>query len=167
MKNLLDHRERPTWRAACCLVAVGLIALAASVPPASAQGGAGVRAGFSVDPDQFFIGGHFVTSPIWDRLRFQPNVEAGFGDDRTVIAFNMEFGYWMPVNADWHAYVAAGPAMNIFSGNGNGKGNDGDDVGPGLTVGVGLRRRGGLFFEVKVGAFDSPDFKMAVGYTFR
>ncbi len=39
--------------------------------------------------------------------------------------------------------------------------------GPGLTVGVGLRRRGGLFFEMKVGAFDSPDFKLGVGYTFR
>ena len=39
--------------------------------------------------------------------------------------------------------------------------------GPGFTVALGLRRRGGLFFEMKVGAFDSPDFKLAVGYTFR
>ena len=75
----------------------------------------------------------------------------------------MEFGYWMKVSPDWQAYVSGGPAMNIFSSNGKG----GDDVGPGLTVGVGLRRRGGLFFEMKVGAFDSPDFKLAVGYTFR
>jgi len=35
------------------------------------------------------------------------------------------------------------PAMNLYSRSGQ----DGDDVGPGLTVGNRLRRRGGLFFE--------------------
>ena len=163
MKNVFDHCDRPLWRAVRGLVAAGLVAVVASVQPASAQYGPGVRAGLSANPDQFFFGGHYVTRPVWDQLRFQPNVEAGFGDDRTVVAFNMEFGYWMRINADWHAYVGGGPAMNLSSSSGN----DDDDVGPGLTVCVGLRRRGGLFFEMKVGAFDSPDFKLAVGYTFR
>ncbi|MFO7692194.1 MAG: hypothetical protein R6V57_03810 [Vicinamibacterales bacterium] len=163
MKNLLGCREKRTWRAAPVVLAVAWIVMAASVPTASAQGGPGLRAGFSASPDQFYFGGHYVTPPIWHALRFQPNVEAGFGDDRTVVAFNMEFGYWMSVSPDWQAYVSGGPAMNIAGSSGKG----GDDVGPGLTVGVGLRRRGGLFFEMKVGAFDSPDFKLAVGYTFR
>jgi hypothetical protein len=100
---------------------------------------------------------------VWDQLRFQPSIEAGFGDDRTVVAFNMEFGYWMRVSPDWYAYVGGGPAMDLLS---NGAKN-GDDVGPGLTVCLGLRSRGGLFFEMKVGAFDSHDFKLAAGYTFR
>ena len=65
------------------------------VRPASAQGGPGVRGGLGANPDQFFIGAHYVTAPIGICLRFQPNVEAGFGDDRTVVAFDMEFGYWM------------------------------------------------------------------------
>jgi len=163
MKHVFGRCEGPLWRAARGVVAAGLVAVVASASPASAQSGPGVRAGLSANPDQFFIGGHYVTRPVWDQLRFQPNVEAGFGDDRTVVAFNMEFGYWMPINPDWHAYVGGGPAMNLYSTSGN----DGDDVGPGLTVCVGLRRRGGLFFEMKVGAFDSPDFKLAVGYTFR
>ena len=163
MTNLLDRRENPTWRAALGVLAAAWIAVLASVLSASAQDGPGLRAGFSANPDQFFFGGHYVTKPVWDRLRFQPNVEAGFGDDRTVVAFNMEFGYWMPVSPDWHAYVGGGPAMNLFSSSGSGE----DDVGPGFNVCLGLRRRGGLFFEMKVGAFDSPDFKLAVGYTFR
>jgi hypothetical protein len=162
MKNLLDCRER-LMRRAGNLAAAFVVAVVASVPAASAQDGPGVRAGFSANPDQFFFGGHYVTKPVWDQLRFQPNIEAGFGDDRTVVAFNMELGYWMRVSADWHAYVGGGPAMNLLS---NG-GESGGDVGPGLTVCVGLRRRGGLFFEMKVGAFDSPDFKLAAGYTFR
>ena len=163
MKNLLDHRERSTRHSALCLLAAGWIVAFAWAVPVSAQDGPGVRAGVSASPDQFFIGGHYVTKPIWDRMRFQPNLEAGFGDDRTVVAVNVEFAYWMTVNADWQVYVGAGPAMNFFSGNGNG----GDDVGPGLNVLAGLSRRGRLFVEVKVGAFDSPGFKLAVGYTFR
>jgi len=163
MEKLLDYREKPTWRAAPTLFAAFWIAVVAPASIAFAQDGPGLRAGFSASPDQFFFGGHYVTKPVWEQLRFQPNVEAGFGDERTVVAFNMEFGYWMSVNRDWHAYVGGGPAMNLFGDSGQG----GDDVGPGLTVCVGLRRRGGLFFEMKVGAFDSPDFKMAVGYTFR
>ena len=139
MKKLLDYREKRDMSRPCSsvLAAAWLVAVA-WVPPASAQDGPGLRAGFSASPDQFYFGGHYVTRPIWDRLRFQPNVEAGFGDDRTVVAIDMEFGYWMKVSPDWQAYVSGGPAMNIFSSNGKG----GDDVGPGLTVGVGLRRRG-------------------------
>ena len=53
--------------------------------------------------------------------------------------------------------------MNLISGNGK----HGDDVGPGLNVFAGIGLRSGLFFEMKVGAFDSPDFKLAAGYTFR
>jgi hypothetical protein len=162
MKNLLDHRERPTHLAVRFVLAAAWIALV-SVPPAFAQGGPGLRAGFSANPDQFFVGGHYVTGPVWDKLRFQPNVEAGFGDDSTAVAFNMEFGYWMPINQEWQAYFGGGPAMNLISSNGK----DGTDAGPGLTGLAGLRHRGGLFFEMKVGAFDSPDFKLAAGYTFR
>jgi hypothetical protein len=32
---------------------------------------------------------------------------------------------------------------------------------------VGIQHRDGLFFEVKAGALDSPDFKVGVGYVFR
>ena len=164
MKILLGHWEKPTCRAAVALLAAAWMVSAGAVTSTSAQDGPGLRAGLSADPDQFFFGGHYVTRPIWDQMRFQPNVEAGFGDDLTVVAFNVEFAYWMPIGADWHAYVGGGPAMNLFSG--NGKDHD-EDVGAGLTILAGFRRRGGLFFEVKVGAFDSPDFKLAVGYTFR
>jgi hypothetical protein len=90
MKKLLDCRVRPTWRAVLVVLGTAWIAVAAPVASASAQEGGGVRAGFSANPHQFFIGGHYVTRPLWDRLRFQPTVEAGFGDDRTVVAFNAE-----------------------------------------------------------------------------
>jgi hypothetical protein len=163
VKNLLDRREESTrWAAVCALAACFAVSSPASV---LAQSGPGIRGGLSANPDQFFVGGHYVSQPMWDRVRFQPNVEAGFGDDLTVLAFNVEFAYWMTVSTDWQVYFGGGPAMNLYSGNQGGHG-DNDDLGPGLTVVAGLRRSGGLFFEMKVGAFDSPDFKLAVGYTF-
>jgi hypothetical protein len=163
MKILLDHWEKSTWRAALCRLAVGCFLAVAAEPSAFAQSGPGIRAGVGADPDQFFIGGHYVSRPIWDRMRFQPNVEAGFGDDATVVAFNAEFGYWMRLSAEWDAYFGGGPAMNLISRDGK----DGTDVEPGITVLAGIRYRSGLFFEMKVGAIDSPNFRLAVGYTFR
>ena len=159
---------RARWEVSTRWAGLGLLAICfavASALPAFAQGGPGIRGGISASADQFFIGGHFVTAPIWDQVRFHPNVEAGFGDDRTLVAFNLEFAYWVPVSQDWHAYFGGGPAINLSSWDG-GRHNE-DDVGPGLTILAGLRRRGGLFFEMKVGAFDSPDVKLSVGYTFR
>ena len=69
---------------------LGLVLISAT--PALAQDG-GIRGGISVDPDQFYFGGHLETSPLIDRLYFRPNVEVGFGDDLTLIAANMEFVY--------------------------------------------------------------------------
>src|SRR6187402_944969 len=54
---------------------------------------AGIRGGISVDPDQFYFGGHLETAPLVDRLHFRPNLEVGFGDDLVLIAANMEFVY--------------------------------------------------------------------------
>ena len=68
--------------------------------PAAAQG-LGVRAGASVDPDQFYFGGHLDTGPIADRLHFRPNVEIGLGDDVTLVAFNIEFAYFFPPAGGW------------------------------------------------------------------
>ena len=38
---------------------------------------------------------------------------------------------------------------------------------PGFNVLVGVEQSRGLFFEFKIGAIDSPDFKFGVGYTWR
>ena len=60
-----------------------------------------------------------------------------------------------------------GPALNIFMhDNDNGNGDD-TNTDAGLNIMVGVEQRRGLFFEFKIGAIDSPDFKFGVGYTWR
>ncbi|MBI1955414.1 MAG: hypothetical protein HYS38_03375 [Acidobacteria bacterium] len=136
--------------------------------PASTQEGVGFRFGASVDPDQFYIGGHLGLGPLVEQLWFRPNVEVGIGDNRTLVAFNGEFTYWFPLaRQPWSLYVGAGPALNLIRFDADSpRGGDTDAEG-GFNILVGLAHRRGLFTEIKVGALRSPEFKLGIGYTFR
>ena len=132
-----------------------------SATPALAQDG-GIRGGISIDPDQFYFGGHLETSPLIDRLYFRPNVEVGIGDDLTLIGANMEFVYKFTRTRSLNLYAGAGPALNIYMPD---EGETSTDAGFNILVGAETPK--GLFFEFKIGAIDSPDFKFGVGYTWR
>jgi hypothetical protein len=150
--------------------AAAVTALLLTAGSALAQSHAGIRAGVSGDPDQFFIGGHVETAPLAEHLTFRPNVEVGVGDNLTVVAVNLEFAYWIPLaRHPWRVYLGAGPAAVITSHHaGPGRGNrGGSDVGGGFNVLLGIQHRRGLFAELKVGAVDSPEVKFTVGYAFR
>lgn len=133
-----------------------------SSTPALAQD-PGIRGGISVDPDQFYFGGHLETSPLIDRVHFRPNLEVGVGNDLMLIAANMEFVYKFSTRRAWNLYAGGGPALNIYMIDGA----DDSELDAGFNVLAGVESSGGLFFEFKVGAIDSPDFKFGVGYTWR
>lgn len=141
-----------------------LLGLLVVASPAAAQN-AGVRGGLSIDPDQFSVGAHLETSPLVDRLYFRPNVEAGFGNDLTLIGANMEFVYKFTTRRAWNFYAGAGPALNIFMF--DTPGDNDTETEAGFNILGGVEASKGLFFEFKVGAIDSPDFKFGVGYTWK
>jgi hypothetical protein len=141
----------------CSLAALSTLVL----PSAAAAQGLGVRAGASVDPDQFYVGGHYETGALVERLHFRPNLEVGFGDDLTALGFNLEFVYKVPIDGPWTLYAGGGPALNVYSF------NDETETDGGVNVLFGAETSNGLFFEVKVGAIDSPDVKFGIGYTWR
>ena len=82
------------------LVLVLVLVLLGGAIPGFAQG-LGVRAGVSVDPDQFYFGGHYETAALVDRLHFRPNLELGIGDDLVTTALNFEFVYKFPTRSGW------------------------------------------------------------------
>lgn len=116
-------------------VAAAFIFLVSSAPVAAQS--VGIRAGVSVEPEQFYFGAHVQTPPLVDRLHFRPNVEIGVGSDTTITA------------------------LNVIHRSGD------TDAEPGLNVVVGIAHEDGLFAEVKAGALDSPRLKFGVGYAFR
>jgi hypothetical protein len=87
-------------------------------------------------------------------------VDIGLGDDITLIAFNFEFTYTFTEGRPWNLYAGAGPAINWYDF------DPGSETEGGFNIIVGAKQRDGLFFEMKVGAVDSPDLKFGVGYTF-
>jgi len=143
-----------------CLVTLGLAA--GIVTPAEAQVRTGVQGGVSLDPDQFYFGGHVETTPLVDRLRFRPSVDIGIGDDLVAVAGNFDFTYTFPGGREWNLYVGGGPSINFYNAD-----NGGSDTEGGFNFIIGAKQNRGLFFEMKVGVEGSPDLKFGVGYTFR
>ena len=158
-----------SFRCAVVVAVLGLIVICGlSASPAWAQGGVGVRAGVSVDPDQFYFGGHLELGPVVEQLWFRPNLEIGIGDNVTVAAINGEFAYWFPLRQrEWSVHVGAGPAVNIISFDRDRFGDRDTEVEGGFNFLMGLSHEEGFFTELKVGALDSPDLKFGIGYTFR
>jgi hypothetical protein len=132
--------------------------------PAWAQASAGIRAGASGSPDQFFFGGHIETGPVADHVTFRPNAEIGVGSGLTLLAINLEFAYHVPIrHQPWVFYFGGGPAAIVSSP----RAHSGSDVGGGFNIMLGLQARRGLFTEIKVGFIDSAQVKFTVGYAFR
>lgn len=150
-------------------VVVSLVALTVSFVVTrtahAQQKGLGIRGGLSVDPDQFYVGVHYDTGPLIDRLSFRPNAEAGFGDNQTCVTFNFEFAYKIPLpQKSWSIYVGGGPAAVLTTSDHDGETHT--DAGGGFNFLIGLAHYKGLFTELKVGAIDSPSLKIGVGYSF-
>jgi hypothetical protein len=146
------------------VAAAALLWAIAGPGAALAQAPMGIRAGASSDPGQFYVGAHIESGPLIREVRFRPNVEAGFGDNQTLIALNGEFIRRFGLEDGYAAYVGAGPSINIATSDTR-FGND-TNVGPGLNFLIGLDFPPGVFAELKIGAIDSPEVKVGVGYTF-
>lgn len=127
----------------------------------------GVRAGLSVDPDQFYFGAHAESGPIAGELRFRPNLEAGFGNNRTLVAFNAEMAYPFELSNGTRLYAGGGPGLVILSRDRpNPPGGNDTNLGPGFNFLVGVRFPGRTFAELKLGVLDSPDVKIGFGFEF-
>jgi hypothetical protein len=144
-----------------CVAFLGLTSAIAVDTAEAQQVAPGVQAGVSIDPDQFYFGGHIETSPLVDRLRFRPSVDVGIGDGVTLVAGNFEFTYTFPGSRQWDLYVGGGPAINWYDL------DSGSDTEGGFNFLIGAKNDAGLFFEMKIGVEGSPDLKFGVGYTFR
>jgi hypothetical protein len=158
MKTAFDYRK----------ILFGLVAIIAcsfAMSGTAHAQGAGVRMGISADPEQVYFGAHANVAEVITKLWFRPNVEVGVGDNRTLVTLNGEFVYHFTIHArEWRPYIGAGPAVVITSRDVP-TGRD-TDVGPGFNFLMGIEKQKGLLAEIKIGAIDSPGFKLGFGWNF-
>jgi opacity protein-like surface antigen len=162
-----------------------LILVAALAPAQAADGGGsssartgdiglrawGPRVGFSDDPDQVLVGAHFDLGELVDNLRFQPNVQLGFGDDATTIFATAAVHYHFDVAGNFEPYAGGGVSAGWINVDlpDNAQGDDSDfEAGFQATGGVEWPLRGGnsVFVELNLGFGDIHDTQIVVGWTF-
>jgi hypothetical protein len=125
----------------------------------------GLVAGVSASPNQFYVGGHVLAGKVAKDLWFRPDFEIGFGSSSTLVGLNGEFAYMLELpKSAWTPYFGGGPALVIQSI--DAKSGNHTHAGPGFNFLGGIRKKKGIFAEVKAGAIDSPSFKLGIGYTF-
>ncbi len=131
-----------------------VLCLAAS---AAFAGGFGVRGGYTLDPDQFHVGGHYNVGQIFEPIRLVPNVEIGFDDNYTLWALNADFIWDIPESA-FSLGAEIGLNISDYDGGSN------SDIGLSILGDYSFNEK--FFGEVKLGLSDSPDVKFTVGYNF-
>jgi hypothetical protein len=131
--------------------------------------GWGPRVGLSLNPDQVHFGAHLDFGNFARHVRFQPNVELGFGDNVKLFTANAEAAYRFSSHWDvWTPYLGGGIGADIKSVD-NGKNNSSQtDLGVNLLGGIekGLANGDRFFIEGKFSMNDVPDAKVTVGWTF-
>jgi hypothetical protein len=145
---------------------------AADSDPGSDVGfrGWGPRVGVSVNPDQVYFGAHLDFGNFARHVRFQPNVEVGFGDNLTLVCANFEAAYRFRQTWDvWSPYLGGGLGANFANYDKGHGGGSSTDLGVNVLGGIerGLSSGNRFFIEVKLGLVEeSPDAKVAIGWTF-
>ena len=131
--------------------------------------GVGGRVGATLDPDQVHLGIHLDLGELAERVRVQPSVEIGFGNDITLVAVNPEVVYLFKKRGKWTPYGGGGLGLNIVNRDLPHPGQDNTELEVGLNLLAGIETMVSnstrLFFEGKLGVGDSPDFKATCGFT--
>jgi hypothetical protein len=131
--------------------------------------GWGPHFGLAGDPDQLILGLHFDVGRIAPRVRFQPDVELGLGDDHTIFAFTLPAHYVFRTSSDLGPYAGGGIVIGLDDHDRAGRDDDTDvEMAIALTGGLEWRTSGRdrYFLELNLMAGDLHDFQVVGGLTF-
>jgi len=155
------------------LLVVGALALLPLVAHAASPTvtAFGPRFGASIDPDQLVLGGQLSLQEFAPNWSFDPNLELGFGDNLTVIAFNLDAYYHLRLSgSDWRPYLGGGLGVNFISWDESFGTHDRSNTEVGLNLVAGFSIPAGSgdhwFTELRFGINDIPTLKILGGFNF-
>ncbi len=152
-----------TKRICLVILAAGTLLASATLKDAAAGGrdALGIRAGVSLDPDQFVLGGQAEFGPVVGPAYLVPSLDFGFGDASTVAIANVDLRwYLLPLpETGVQFYGSAGPTLVL---------SPDTEFGFTLTAGMDVPMKGQRRYnlELRFGFGDAPDLKIMAGLIF-
>ena len=160
-----------------------------SAERAAKRFGMGLQGGIGLDPEIIDLGVHATFGPLFKpTLQFRPGLEFGLGEVTTLFAVNLDFLYSIPEgsrDSGWIPYVGAGPNFSLSHRGFTTEETDHVDTGSGTTTDttgrfdfsdtdfdggmnfiVGMRKRSGVFFEMKATAWGVANVRLLGGFNF-
>jgi hypothetical protein len=148
--------------------------------------GAGLQGGVGLDPEIIDVGAHVTIGPIFKpAVSFRPGVEIGAGELTTLFAINLDVLYTLDGSVgdrSWTPYLGAGPSFGLSH---RGFSTDDDDnvsvpgdddrgrfdfsdtdFNGGMNFIAGVRKRNGLFLEMKATAWGVSNIRLLAGFNF-
>lgn len=153
----------------CTVISLFVLAVGARAQGQASLGfrGWGLRAGVSIDPDQFHFGAHVNAGQFAPRVRFQPSFELGLGNDRTVGAINLDALYQIRARG-WQPYLGGGLGIALIDVDSPHRRGDDFNAEAGLNLVAGFEWGTQRFFllEIRAGVGDIPGLKITAGLGF-
>ena len=121
----------------------------------------GFQGGFSIDPEQGFVGVFWQTPPITNHFHLRPGIDGGFGNDLRLATINIDFIVRFPLGASgWSLIQGGGPAI-VFA---KIDGFDGTETTAGGSYVFGFAHDAGFFGEFRIGGGNAPALKIGAGW---
>jgi len=133
--------------------------------------GWGLRAGLTTDPDQAVVGVQFNFGEFTRNLRFQPDIQLGFGDDATTLYANAPVYYRFNTDQNFIPYAGGGIALGFVDRDLPSTSSADDtsfEIGIRLTGGLewALKSGGALAVELSLGSGDIHDAQIMAVWNF-
>ena len=116
--------------------------------------GWGLRAGLTTDPDQAVVGVQFDFGEFRPNLRFQPDVQAGFGDDVTTLYITAPVYYRFDAQEKFTPYAGGGIALGL---------GEPSSLSGGPSFEIGARATGGLEWNLSGGGEFAVELSLGIG----
>ena len=146
------------------VAAMSSTAHAQTITVSSPRSQVGFTGGWSIDPEQGFVGVFWRSPEIGGRFHLRPGLEGGFGNDLRLGTVNVDFVARFPLGASgWDFIQGGGPTIVIAKF--DYAGGSETDISAGGSYIIGFGHESGFLGEFRIGGGGFvPSLKLTAGY---
>ena len=140
---------------------------AALYSDALAQSAIGFTGGWSIDPEQGYVGVFYQTPDIGGRFRLRTGIDGGFGEGLRLATINIDFAYFIPLGGGGWKFLTGGGPTIVLTRFADDVYDTGTEISAGASWILGFAHDNGFFAEFRIGGGNVPSLKMGAGWTLK